>query len=144
MGLTEEELDFLRGHRGGLFDSLQATIEGRKHVTVVEEVHEAAKTVMDDFVLAYPNRMHRLLYLAATAKAATKARDRLLEELLLTMMEWHQSETTGEWGWVPIAPYYLDYLADLVGLSAPTVRAWYDRLRHATWHRLNDKEAANG
>ncbi len=144
MGLTEEEYDFLSNHRGGLFDNLQAIAGGvPRSLTPVEEAHETARRAHEDLVLIVPSRTHRLLYLAATAKAATEARDKLLEELLLTMMEWHQSEN-GLWGWVPIAPYFLDYLADLVGLTTPTVRARYERLRQETYAKLNaDEEKAD-
>ena len=141
-GLTDEEEDFLRYHRGGIFDSLQATIDGRKHVTVVEEAHEKAKEAMDDLIVVVPSRTHRVLYLAATAKAATEARDKLLEEIMLTMMGWHQSDDSGVWGWVPVLSYDLEYLADLVGLTVQTVRRRYDALMKSTYVKLNaEKEA---
>lgn len=102
----------------------------------IGDAARAAEAMVAALADRYPNRIVRLIALAALARATRTARDELLDDVLAGRFRWK---------WYPEAPgrpagfsclgwqsYELDHLTDASGLSRTTIRAHAERLLRET------------
>jgi hypothetical protein len=118
---TEEERDFLRDYRGGVFAILN------DEPNAVGQAVASAEDVVRRIEGAYSNRMHRLVILQAIAKVTKDARDAILRELLEATFFIGRRED-GTLATVAPDTYEVQHLAALAGCTTRTVYALYRKV----------------
>lgn len=123
--LTDEERDFLRDHRGGLFGILL------NHSGPKGEANQIAADAVATIETKIPSRTERLLVFGALAAKLQQSRNDLVREILRTNDHWVRRDD-GRWCGLAWQVHEIDALASLSGLSVSTLNRWEREISRST------------